>query len=275
MNERADPQMLPPDLAELSRVRQEFEVLMLRYKFGIDEMMTKINILKEEFAHLHDYTPIEHVESRLKSPESILKKAVRKGATVSIDGLVEQLHDIAGIRITCSFVSDTYRIFEMLAAQHDVTVLEVRDYIKTPKANGYQSLHMIVEVPVFLSAASHQVKVEVQIRTIAMDFWASLEHKIYYKYDGDVPQELLDKLRDAAETASKLDVTMEHLHDDVKALDVVNDAYGDPRAAGKLELPDSLLRLFWPDAQLHTDAIPVQADVPAPGEADRPFRAEI
>lgn len=273
MNERTATPTLPPDLEELARVRQEFDALMLRYKFGIDEMMTKINILKEEFAHLHDYSPIEHVESRLKSPESILKKAVRKGATVSIDELGDRLHDIAGIRITCSFVSDTYRIFEMLAAQHDVTVLEVRDYISTPKANGYQSLHMIVEVPVFLSATTHQVKVEVQIRTIAMDFWASLEHKIYYKYDGDVPQELLNKLRDAAETASRLDVTMEHLHDDVKALDVANDAYPDPRASTKHELPDGLLRLFWPDVQLHTGTIPVQGDGAAPDEVIRPFTA--
>ena len=275
MNERTDVTMLPPDLAELARVRQEFDVLMLRYKFGIDEMMTKINILKEEFAHLHDYTPIEHVESRLKSPESILKKAVRKGATVSIEGLAEQLHDIAGIRITCSFVSDTYRIFDMLAAQHDVTVLEVRDYIKTPKANGYQSLHMIVEVPVFLSSTTHQVKVEVQIRTIAMDFWASLEHKIYYKYDGDVPQALLDKLRDAAETASKLDVTMEHLHADVKALDIANDSYADSRAESMSELPEGLLRLFWPDAQPLTGSIPLPDATLAPVELDRPFRAEV
>jgi len=252
MHESAESHM-PTDLEELARVRQEFEGLMLRYKFGIDEMMTKINILKEEFAHLHDYTPIEHVESRLKSPESILKKAVRKGVTVSIDDLAEQLHDIAGIRITCSFVSDTYRIFEMLAAQNDVRVLEVRDYIKTPKANGYQSLHMIVEVPVFLSATSHLVKVEVQIRTIAMDFWASLEHKIYYKYDGAVPQAMLDKLRDAAETANRLDLTMEHLHDDVKALDVENDAYVDPRPGARYDLPDSLLRIFWPEASPSDD----------------------
>ncbi len=255
MHESTDSQM-PPDLEELARVRREFEELMLRYKFGIDEMMTKINILKEEFAHLHDYTPIEHVESRLKSPESILKKAVRKGATVSIEGLADQLHDIAGIRITCSFISDTYRIFEMLAAQNDVTVLEVRDYIKRPKANGYQSLHMIVHVPVFLSATTHLVKVEVQIRTIAMDFWASLEHKIYYKYDGAVPQALLDKLRDAAETASRLDLTMEHLHDDVKALDVENATYVDPRPGARYDLPDSLLRIFWPDAHPQTDAQP-------------------
>ncbi|MFT2818303.1 GTP pyrophosphokinase [Leifsonia sp. A12D58] len=276
MNEHGEARTLSPDLEELARVRQEFEVLMLRYKFGIDEMMTKINILKEEFAHLHDYTPIEHVESRLKSPESILKKAVRKGATVSIEGLAEQLHDIAGIRITCSFVSDTYRIFEMLAAQHDVTVLEVRDYIRTPKANGYQSLHMIVEVPVFLSATTHQVKVEVQIRTIAMDFWASLEHKIYYKFDGDVPQEMLDKLRDAAETASRLDVTMEHLHDDVKALDVGREASDiDPGATAKLELPDSLIRLFWPDLQTDAETVPVQDDVPAPVEVERQFLAEV
>lgn len=246
MSDRPEALQLTPELEELARVRHEFEGLMLRYKFGIDEMMTKLNILKEEFSHRHDYSPIEHVASRLKSPESILAKAVRKGLDPTIEQIADQIHDVAGVRVTCSFISDAYRVFDMLTAQNDVTVLQVRDYIKSPKANGYQSLHVLVEVPVFLSDQVHPVKVEVQIRTIAMDFWASLEHKIYYKYDGDVPDSLLAELRDAAATASRLDVTMERLHDDVKALDSANGRYIDPRAVGSLELPDRLLRTFWP-----------------------------
>lgn len=238
---------------------------MLRYKFGIDEMMTKLNILKEEFSYRDDYSPIEHVSSRLKSPESILAKAVRKGLEPTVEQIAEHIHDVAGIRVTCSFISDAYRIFDMLTAQADVTVLRVRDYIAEPKNNGYQSLHVLIEVPVFLSQQVHKVKVEVQIRTIAMDFWASLEHKIYYKYDGDVPDSLLAELRDAAATASRLDVTMERLHDDVKALDADTERYIDPLAVGSLELPDTLLRTFWP-----ADAVPV----PAPGELPRPNISE-
>ncbi|RZU66088.1 putative GTP pyrophosphokinase [Microterricola gilva] len=265
MSDRPDALQLPPDLEELSRIRHEFEGLMLRYKFGIDEMMTKLNILKEEFSYRDDYSPIEHVSSRLKSPESILAKAVRKGLEPTVEQIAEHIHDVAGIRVTCSFISDAYRIFDMLTTQADVTVLRVRDYIAQPKKNGYQSLHVLIEVPVFLSQQVHRVKVEVQIRTIAMDFWASLEHKIYYKYDGDVPDSLLGELRDAAATASRLDVTMERLHDDVKALDAGTERYIDPLAVGSLELPDTLLRTFWP-----ADAAPV----PAPDELPRPNISE-
>lgn len=265
MSDRPEALQLTPELEELARVRHEFEGLMMRYKFGIDEMMTKLNILKEEFSHRNDYSPIEHVASRLKSPESILAKAVRKGLDPTIEQIAEQVHDIAGVRVTCSFISDAYRIFDMLTAQSDVTVVQVRDYIKAPKSNGYQSLHVLVEVPVFLSDQVHNVKVEVQIRTIAMDFWASLEHKIYYKYDGAVPDGLLVELRDAAATANRLDLTMERLHDDVKALDSVNRRYIDPRAVGSLELPDRLLRTFWPE---HVDP------VPAPDERPRPIVSE-
>ncbi len=235
---------LSPELEELARLRHEFEGLMLRYKFGIDEITTKLNILKEEAAHRSEYSPIEHVASRLKSPESILAKAVRKGLEPTAVHISDHIHDVAGVRVTCSFISDVYRVFEMLSAQHDVTVLQVRDYIAKPKANGYQSLHLIVELPVFLSDQVHHVKIEVQIRTIAMDFWASLEHKIYYKYSGEVPGNLLSELRDAAATAARLDVTMERLHDDVKALKIDKTRYIDPVTAGSLDVPDALLRTF-------------------------------
>ncbi|HSP52624.1 MAG TPA: GTP pyrophosphokinase family protein [Cryobacterium sp.] len=207
------------DLAELRELKTELTRFMLAYKFATDEMMTKINILKEEFASIHDYSPIEHVASRLKSPEGILKKAVRKGCPLLLDDIRAQIQDIAGIRITCSFISDTYRILDMLTSQLDVTVLEVKDYIAAPKPNGYKSLHLIVDIPVFMSDRVDEVTVEIQIRTVAMDFWASLEHKIYYKYRGAVPVDLVADLKQAADVANRLDLKMEGLHDQVLAME--------------------------------------------------------
>jgi len=202
-------------LDEMRALRDETERFMLRYKFGMDEVITKLSILREEFSQTHDYNPIEHISSRLKSLDSVIAKMQRKGIEPTFDTIRETVTDIAGVRVTCSFVSDAYRLAELLTAQRDIRVLKVKDYIAEPKENGYQSLHLIVEVPVFLSTGAHPVAVEVQIRTIAMDFWASLEHKIYYKYDRQVPQELLDGLTDAAHTAAELDARMERLHREV------------------------------------------------------------
>ncbi|WP_436408239.1 GTP pyrophosphokinase [Agromyces zhanjiangensis] len=196
-------------------LRDETERFMQRYKFGMDEVITKLSILREEFSQAHAYNPIEHISSRLKSLDSVVDKMRRKGIGPSFDAIRSTITDIAGVRVTCSFVSDAYRIAELLTAQEDVRVITVKDYIAEPKANGYQSLHLIVEVPVFLSTGAHPVAVEVQIRTIAMDFWASLEHKIYYKFDRRVPDELLDQLTDAARTAAELDARMERLHREV------------------------------------------------------------
>ena len=196
-------------LDEMRALRDETERFMLRYKFGMDEVITKLSILREEFNQTHDYNPIEHISSRLKSLDSVIAKMQRKGIEPTFDTIRETVTDIAGVRVTCSFVSDAYRLAELLTAQRDIRVMKVKDYIAEPKENGYQSLHLIVEVPVFLYNGAHPVAVEVQIRTIAMDFWASLEHKIYYKYDRQVPQELLDGLTDAAHTAAELDARME------------------------------------------------------------------
>jgi putative GTP pyrophosphokinase len=208
----------PSDNPPVSDARAEFTRFMMSYKFGIDEVMTKINILREELNHVHDYNPIEHVNSRLKSPDSILEKANRKGLEIDTAVIRERIHDIAGIRITCSFLSDIYKIRDMLANQQDLTVIAERDYVASPKANGYTSLHLIVSIPVFMSDRVEQVPVEIQIRTIAMDFWASLEHKIYYKYNREVPQTLLDELKDAAATANRLDLKMQNLHTQVREL---------------------------------------------------------
>ena len=200
---------------------------MLIYKFALAELETKIEILREEFQMIHDYNPIEHTISRIKSPESILKKVNRKSNDISLPIIREKVKDIAGIRITCSFISDIYRVVEMLCNQDDIKVVEVKDYIKKPKENGYQSLHLIVEIPVFMSDRKEFVPVEIQIRTIAMDFWASLEHKIFYKYDQFVPEHLLQELKEAADSAAALDQKMERLHNEVKLIKDENELKSD------------------------------------------------
>ena len=199
----------PSQLRALSDQMQRF---LLEYRFGMQEVETKVGILRDEFQHMHDYNPIEHVSSRVKSPDSIVGKVARKGLDPDFDTIRESITDIAGVRVTCSFVTDVYRLFDLLTAQDDVTVRRVKDYIAQPKANGYQSLHAVVELPVFLSTGRVIVPVEVQFRTIAMDFWASLEHKIYYKYDNQVPDRLVAELKDAADSAAALDHRMERLH---------------------------------------------------------------
>lgn len=190
----------------------------MAYKFALDEMNTKINILKEEFNYIHDYNPIEHVTSRIKSPESIVKKVYKKNIEFNLPSIKENIKDIAGIRITCSFISDIYKLSSMIEKQKDIKVIELKDYIKKPKSNGYQSLHMIVEIPIFMSDREELINVEIQIRTIAMDFWASLEHKIFYKYNKEAPERLLAELKEAATIGAELDRKMERLHEEINKL---------------------------------------------------------
>jgi putative GTP pyrophosphokinase len=201
---------------ELREMRDDLQRFLLEYRFGMQEIETKIGILRDEFLLTHDYNPIEHVSSRVKSPDSLVEKVQRKGIDADFDSIRRNVTDIAGVRITCSFVSDAYRLFDLLTDQDDIRVLQVKDYIAHPKPNGYKSLHAILEVPVFLSTGRIDVPVEVQFRTIAMDFWASLEHKIYYKYDTRVPAELLESLKDAADTAAELDERMQRLHREIR-----------------------------------------------------------
>lgn len=203
---------------QFQQMKMKMTRMMLLYKFALNELETKIEILREEFLMIHEYNPIEHTNSRLKSPESILKKLNRKGKGISVESIRENVKDIAGMRITCSFISDIYRVFDMLEKQSDIKVLKVKDYIKNPKSNGYKSLHVLLETPVFMSDGKEVVTVEVQIRTIAMDFWASLEHKIFYKYDQFVPEQLLIELKEAADSAFALDEKMERLHNEVKII---------------------------------------------------------
>ncbi|MBT2692705.1 GTP pyrophosphokinase family protein [Bacillus sp. ISL-55] len=200
------------------KMRNELKRFTLIYKFALDEMNTKINILKEEFVHIHEYNPIEHCNSRLKSPESITKKMQRKNLDFSIESIRENIKDIAGIRVICPFITDVYKISQMIEKQRDIELVERKDYIKNPKPNGYQSLHLIIKIPVFMSDRVEMVFVELQIRTIAMDFWASLEHKIYYKYDKEIPERIQQDLQDAARSASELDLKMENINNEVANL---------------------------------------------------------
>jgi len=197
-------------------LRDEMQQFLNEYRFGMREVETKLEILRDDFEHQHSHNPIEHLSSRLKSMDSLLDKIQRRGIEPSFEAIRREITDIAGVRVTCSFVSDAYRLFELLIGQDDVGVIAVKDYIAQPKGNGYKSLHAIITVPVFLPRGKVHVPVEVQFRTIAMDFWASLEHKIYYKYDKQVPQELLDELSAAAFTASDLDERMERLHRQIR-----------------------------------------------------------
>ena len=186
----------------------QWKSVMFLYDSALKEINTKIEILNNEFVHIYNYNPIEHIKSRLKTPDSIVKKLKRYGFEVTIDNMVEKLSDIAGIRIICSFTSDIYQIAEMITKQSDVTVLYVKDYIKNPKPNGYKSYHMVVTVPIYLTDGPVDTKVEIQIRTIAMDFWASLEHKIYYKFEGNAPAYLQQELKACADVVNMLDVKM-------------------------------------------------------------------
>jgi len=199
----------------LKQIKTDLTRFFMSYKFALDEVNTKIDILRQEFRYVHDYNPIEHVKSRLKTPESIVKKVYRKGYELSLASIRENIRDIAGIRITCSFISDIYELKDMLQNQKNIKVIECKDYIKNPKPNGYKSLHLILQIPIFMSDRADDVYVEVQIRTIAMDFWASLEHKIYYKYDKEIPEGLKEELKMAADTVSQLDEKMESIHKEI------------------------------------------------------------
>ncbi len=193
-----------------------WNTIILLYNSALKEVGTKLEILNDEFQHVHQYNPIEHIKSRIKTPESIVKKLKRRGYEVSVSNMVRFVNDIAGVRIICSFTSDIYRIADMLARQNDIRVLSIKDYIKNPKDSGYKSFHMIVSVPIFLSSETMETKVEIQIRTVAMDFWASLEHKINYKYDGTVPEHIKRELSECAEMVSDLDAKMMSLNEEIK-----------------------------------------------------------
>ena len=204
---------LPSEVVEGMRmIREDFTRFLLGYQFAMQEITTKLEILRDEFAELHSDNPIEHISTRLKSPESIVAKAKRMDVELTTSAIGEHVTDIAGIRVVCPFVADVERLVEALTNQPDITVRTLKDYINNPKPNGYRSLHAILEIPVYLSSGPVRVPVEVQFRTVAMDFWASTEHKIFYKYEGDVPPDLRRRITQAAATAAQLDEEMAELY---------------------------------------------------------------
>ncbi|MBQ7956071.1 MAG: GTP pyrophosphokinase family protein [Lachnospiraceae bacterium] len=205
------------------KVKSESDVdswteVKLIYSAALRQIQTKLEILNEEFQYVHRYNPIEHIKARIKSPESIVKKLKRYGYDSTIKNMVEYINDIAGIRIICSFTSDIYRIADLLAQQKDISVVSVKDYITYPKASGYKSYHMLVTVPVYLTDKIVDTKVEIQIRTVAMDFWASLEHKMHYKFEGDAPQHIRQELVECSKLASDLDDRMLRLNEEILAI---------------------------------------------------------
>lgn len=205
-------------LPDRSNEVDSWKEVILVYNSALKEIGTKLEILNDEFQHVHRYNPIEHIKSRIKTSESIVKKLKKYGYESTIENMVQHVNDIAGIRVICSFTSDIYRIAEMLRNQNDIEIISVKDYIKNPKPSGYKSYHMLVTVPIFLSDRIIKAKVEVQIRTVAMDFWASLEHKIYYKFEGEGPPYLQKELKACADVVDMLDARMFALNEAIVEL---------------------------------------------------------
>lgn len=193
---------------EMMEKVEEFNILMMRYDSAIREVRTKLEILNDELSLGTNENPISSIASRRKKTKSIIEKLERIGCLTNVESVEENLNDVAGIRVICNFIDDIYKIARMLAQQDDITLIRVKDYIKNPKPNGYRSYHMIVEVPVFFSNEKKPMRVEVQIRTVAMDFWASLEHQMKYKRDIDDADQIMAELKECAEVIAKTDLKM-------------------------------------------------------------------
>ncbi|MCD7863748.1 MAG: GTP pyrophosphokinase family protein [Lachnospiraceae bacterium] len=191
---------------------ESWQEVILIYRSALKQVETKMEILNDEFQHVHQYNPIEHIKSRIKTPESIVRKLNRYGSEPTISNMVDQVNDIAGIRLICSFTSDIYELANIIAQQKDIHVISVKDYIRYPKQSGYRSYHMIITIPVYLTEKTVRTKVEIQIRTVAMDFWASLEHKIKYKFEGTVPEEFREELLACSKMVADLDSRMETIN---------------------------------------------------------------
>ncbi len=186
----------------------KWKEVQLVYQSALKEIGTKLEILNDEFQHVHKYNPIEHIKSRIKTSESIVKKLKRNGYDSTIENMIEHVNDIAGIRVICSFTSDIHRIAAMIERQNDIKVISIKDYFT-----------MLVTVPIFLSDRIVDTKVEIQIRTVAMDFWASLEHKIHYKFEGEAPENIERELMECARMVSELDAKMLSLNEEVRKIE--------------------------------------------------------
>ena len=206
------------ELPDVKDIFLEYRKMQLLYQSALKEIGTKLEILNDEFKFVHKYNPIEHIESRMKSEESIVRKLMKKGQDITVENIERYIDDVAGIRVIFSFTPDIYRIVDMISNQDDIEVVKTKDYMVNPKPSGYRSYHMIVKVPIFLSDTVVPTRVEIQIRTVAMDFWASLEHKIYYKYDGHAPEYIRSELRECAEMISYLDSKMLAINEEIHSL---------------------------------------------------------
>ena len=200
---------LPADFRE---EEYHFEKLMMQYSCAIREVRTKLEVLNEEFKVKKSHNPIEIIKFRVKKPASIHEKLIRRGFPVTVQSIEDNLHDVAGVRVVCSYVQDIYAVAEMLTSQNDIELLETKDYIKNPKPNGYRSLHLVVSVPVFFSDECKPMKVEVQIRTMAMDFWATLEHQLKYKSSGPVSEEVAAELTRCSAVIAETDLRMQSIY---------------------------------------------------------------
>lgn len=211
------PNLVPVPEALISQAR-EFQTVMMMYTCAIREVKTKLEVLNDELSVRNQRNPIEMIKSRVKKPVSIVEKLNRRGLPISLESVIENLDDVAGIRVICSFVDDIYAVANMLVSQDDITVVAIKDYIKHPKPNGYRSYHLIIEVPVFFSEEKKNMRVEVQIRTIAMDFWASLDHQLKYKKDmGDAADIISEELRQCAEVIAETDQKMLNIRKNIES----------------------------------------------------------
>ncbi len=197
----------------------QFQEIMMIYESAIKQLETKLEILNKEYKVTGRRNPIETIKSRIKSPDSIAKKLEKKGLSVNFKTMTENLQDIAGVRVICPYISDIYNVKDILLKQPDIKLVEQKDYIENPKPSGYRSLHLVVEIPVYLSQTEHKVKVEIQLRTIAMDFWASLEHELKYKNEQKIPDSVRRELFRVAETIAVTDREMEEIAIELQALD--------------------------------------------------------
>lgn len=209
-----DQEIEPEKLQELFASSKQYIALMMMYRSTIREVQTKLEVLNDEFSVEHKRNPIASIQSRIKTPDSIYWKLKKLGYEVTVDNIKEHLNDVAGIRVVCPFIDDIYHVADLLASQDDIRLVKVKDYIEHPKENGYRSYHMIVEIPVFFSEGKTFMRAEVQIRTIGMDFWASLEHQLRYKKgleNTKLYDEISQRLQDAATMITKTDVEMEQI----------------------------------------------------------------
>lgn len=197
---------------------ESFQALMVQYNCAVREVRTKFEVLNEELSYRTSRNPIESISSRIKTPISIAGKLRRLGIEPTVEAISDHLNDVAGIRVICSFIDDIYSVAEMLAKQDDITVIQIKDYIRKPKLNGYRSYHMIVEVPVFFSDGKKMTRVEIQLRTVAMDFWASLEHQMKYKKENTGMPEIASELKSCAETIAATDARMLGIRKKIEAL---------------------------------------------------------